>query len=243
MLASDLKVIWSMVRGAGSAAEQGERMNRLYRHQAEGYDRFREGFLHGRRDLIERLEVPEGGHVVELGCGTGRNLEFFGRRLGTFGLVTLVDLCRPLLDVARRRKEGRGWPRVEVVEADATKWRPEDGRPVDCVYLSYSLTMIPDWFRALENAVAMLAPGGSLGVVDFTVSRKFPDNGGVVHRPLARAFWRWWFAHDNVFLNPDHLPFLESVTGRIHRSERFGKVPYLPFLRAPYFIYIGRKRP
>ncbi len=50
-------------------------------------------------------------------------------------------------------------------------YRPAD--PADCVYFSYALTMIPDWRRAIDNAIAMLAPGGTLGVVDFHL----PDAG------------------------------------------------------------------
>jgi hypothetical protein len=49
------------------------------------------------------------------------------------------------------------------------------------VYFSYALTMIADWRRALDNALAMLAPGGTLGVVDFHL----PD------RPRNR-FWAWF---------------------------------------------------
>ncbi|MGB5833438.1 MAG: class I SAM-dependent methyltransferase [Thiohalocapsa sp.] len=67
------------------------------------YDASRERLLHGRSELIERLDTPAGAQVVELGAGTGRNLLFFGDRLGRFGQVELVDLCRPLLDQARRR--------------------------------------------------------------------------------------------------------------------------------------------
>ena len=37
----------------------------------------------------------------------------------------------------------------------------------DCVLLSYSLSMIPEWDRALRLAAAQLAPGGRLHVVDF----------------------------------------------------------------------------
>ena len=50
--------------------------------------------------------------------------------------------------------------------ADATRFRPPEGA-ADVVTFSYSLTMIPDWFAALENAAAMLKPGGTIGVVDF----------------------------------------------------------------------------
>src|ERR671911_700620 len=61
-------------------------------------------------------------------------------------------------------------------QADASTYQPATG-PVDVVTFSYSLTMIPDWFAAIENALAMLKPGGTLGVVDFYVARKYPSDG------------------------------------------------------------------
>ncbi|MGQ9590169.1 MAG: class I SAM-dependent methyltransferase [Planctomycetota bacterium] len=237
----DLKTLWVMVRGARGSGSHGERMEKLYREQARDYDQFRERSLHGREDLLDLLDLPPGARVVEMGGGTGWNVERFGERLRTFDRVTIVDLCGPLIEIAKERCSRHRWTNVGVAQADATVWRPEDGRPVDAVYFSYSLTMIPDWFRAVDNAIAILRPGGLLGVVDFYVSRKHPAEGFRRHRALARAFWRWWFGHNDVFPSPDHIPYLEWKLRRRHLSERFGKVPYLPFLRAPHYIYVGEK--
>ena len=49
-----------------------------------------------------------------------------------------------------------------------TTFEPEG--PADVVTFSYSLTMIPDWVRALEQAWALLKPGGTIGIVDFYVA-------------------------------------------------------------------------
>jgi S-adenosylmethionine-diacylgycerolhomoserine-N-methlytransferase len=121
---------------------------------------------------------------------------------------------------------------VRVTEADATAWRPDE--PVDAVYLSYALTMIPHWRRAVDNAFAMLKPGGTLGVVDFTLS---PRRQG----RLAMAFWRLWFAHDGVRLDAAHLPYLAEVALEVTRREAAARVPYLAGLRAPYYLFVGRK--
>ncbi len=237
----DLKTILLMVRGARGSGSHGERMEKLYREQAEDYDHFRARSLHGRKELIDLLDLPEGARVVEMGGGTGWNLECFGERIRKFERVTVVDLCAPLLKVAEERRARHGWTNVELVLADATTWRPEDGRPVDAVYFSYSLSMIPDWFRAIDNAVSLLRPGGLLGAVDFYVSRKRPADGFRRHTAPARSFWRWWFGHNDVFPNLDHLHYLDARFRRKYLAERVGKVPYLPFLRAPYYIFLGEK--
>lgn len=233
MSPGDLGVILAMLRGPGLAGSHAERLQRLYRNQAGGYDRFRDRFLLGRRDLVDRLPAGEGAHVVELGAGTGANLERFGPRLRAFDFVALVDLCPALLDVARARCRRPGRDRVRVIEGDACTWRPPDGRPVDVVFFSYALTMIPEWRRAVDNALAMLKPGGYLGSVDFYISRRR-------HGAPARAFWRAWFGHNAVRPSPDHLPYLSRRTRTVHCAEHTGPIPYVPFLRAPYYVFIGR---
>lgn len=228
-LAAEVRVLAQLLRGLSGPGGHAERLARFYGPQAAHYDRFRERMLHGRQALIERLAPEPGAHVVELGGGTGRNLDFFGPRLATLGSVTLVDLCRPLLQVAERRRERH--PNIRLVEADATRFQPPV--PVDCVYFSYALTMIPDWRAAIDNAVAMLKPGGRLGVVDFHVAQHHPW--------FTRQFWPRWFAHDGVRLSPDHLPYLMQRLRPLALETARGSVPYLPGIRVPYYVFLGRK--
>ena len=111
------------------------------------------------------------------------------------------------------------------------------------VTFSYALTMIPDWFAAIENACAMLKPGGIVGVADFYVSRKHPAQGSARHCWLSRLFWPAWFAGDNVFLSAG--PFAVScadILDRISCTEGSTRLPYLPAVRVPYYIFTGRKR-
>lgn len=238
MATADVRVLWQLLRGQPRFGTHEERLAAFYAPQAQAYDRSRERLLHGRRELIELLDAPVGATVVELGGGTGRNVAFFRERLPFLDRVEVVDLCRPLLDQARARAVN--WPNVHIVEADATAYQP--GRPVDAVYFSYSLSMIPDWFRAIDNALAMLKPGGTIGVVDFYVSRRNPAPGCSRHSAAARSFWRAWFDRDGVFPSPDHLPYLASRCRTHILLERRGRLPWLPWLRVPYYVFVGRKR-
>jgi S-adenosylmethionine-diacylgycerolhomoserine-N-methlytransferase len=61
------------------------------------------------------------------------------------------------------------------------------------------------------------------------------------HPWRTRHFWPTWFANDNVHPSPDHLPYLRRRFETVHLEERRGKVPYLPLVRAPYYIFVGRK--
>ena len=234
---AEARVLWSLLRGQPRRGSHAERLQAFYAPQATRYDRFREHLLHGRQALIEALDVPPGSRVVELGGGTGRNLLYFGGRLPGLAGVDLVDLCPAMLAEARRRTAA--WPNVRVVEADATSWRP--AAAVDAVYFAYSLTMMPAWRAAIDNAIGMLRPGGRLGVVDFYVSRADPAPGLQRHGTLTRHFWRHWFGHDGVVLDPAHLDYLRLRLPDHALHEARGGVPYLPFLRAPHYRFIGRK--
>lgn len=238
----DARVLWALLRGQPTGDTHAQRLDRFYAPQAKRYDVFRDRLLHGRGDLLSALadHLPkQGGRLVELGGGTGHNLSYLGNRLDRLERVDLIDLCTPLLAQARQR-----WARyhqVHVHQADATRYQPEQS--VDAVYFSYALTMIPDWYRAIDNAVRMLKPGGVLGVVDFYVSRPHPAPGHVRHKTLTRHFWPAWFSHDGVHPSQDHLPYLMSHLAPMRVDERHAPIPYLPLLRVPYYLFVGRKRP
>jgi S-adenosylmethionine-diacylgycerolhomoserine-N-methlytransferase len=87
----------------------------------------------------------------------------------------------------------------------------------------------------------MLRPGGTIGVVDFYVSPARPPAGRVRHGWLSRTMWPAWFRHDGVRLCADHLTYLQQRFETRHLSECRARVPYLPLVTAPYYVFIGRK--
>lgn len=228
-LAADARVLWRLLRGQPRGGSHAERLEAFYAPQADRYDAFRARLLHGRAEMLDWLAIAPGARVVELGCGTGASLELLGPRVAQFAAFDLVDLCPALLAVARRR--AAGLPQVRVVEADATAWQPP--APADAVFLSYALTMMPDWRATLDNAWRMLAPGGRLGVVDFHL----PAAGSA----LGNGLWRRWFAHDGVHLSAEHLPALRALFPQHVAVAQRAAVPYLPGARVPYYWFVGTK--
>ncbi len=236
----DLRILYHLALRPVRGKDHAERMENFYSGQAAAYDDFRKRLLHGREELFQRIPFPEGGSWVDLGGGTGANLEFIADRVPRLEHAYVVDLATSLLQVADQRFQKNGWKHIAAIEADATRWQPPTG-PVDVVTFSYSLTMIPDWFAAIENAMRMLKPGGVIGVVDFYVSRKHVAENMQRHGWFTRSFWPVWFANDNVFPSTDHLPFLKSHFETEWCCESRSKVPYIPFIRTPYYQFIGRK--
>lgn len=226
---ADMRTLWRLLRGQPQGGSHASNLQAFYAPQADRYDAFRARLLHGRRELIEQLDLQPGSHVVELGCGTGSSLQTMGAAAHQLARFDMVDLCPALLAVARSRSAG--CPVVHVIEADATTWQPTAA--VDVVFMSYSLTMMPQWRAVIANAHAMLAPGGRFGIVDFHL----PENGSRV----GNAFWQRWFAHDGVHLSAEHLALLRHTFREHRRDECRAPVPYLPALRAPYYRFIGTR--
>jgi S-adenosylmethionine-diacylgycerolhomoserine-N-methlytransferase len=237
----DMRVIYHMVFRRGDKADtHAARMESFYGAQARDYDDYRKRLLSGREEMYAALPVPRDGIWVDLGGGTGWNIENLAGSVDQIRNVYVVDLAESLLTVAADRFRQRGWDNVQTRLADATTFRPPEGQ-ADVVTFSYSLTMIPDWFAAIDNALAMLKPGGYLGVVDFYVSRKFPEASRVRHGWLTRTLWPAWFAIDGVYPSSEHLPYLQYRFQAEDILESRGKIPYLPLVRMPWYHFIGRK--
>ncbi|MCL2624221.1 MAG: class I SAM-dependent methyltransferase, partial [Planctomycetaceae bacterium] len=217
-------------------------MENFYGGQAEDYDAFRKRLLKGREELWRQLGVNEGDVWLDMGGGTGANLEHFGDNIGKLKKVYVVDLAGSLLQKAEQRAILHGWNNVATVEADATLFVPEE-KQADVITFSYSLTMIPDWFAAIRHAHALLKPGGRIGVIDFYVSRKHTEATFRKHGWATRSFWPVWFASDNVFPSPDHVPYLHRLFEPVLFDERKTRLPWfpIPFFKTPYYLFIGKK--
>ncbi len=237
---SDLKVLYHLAVKPIRGADHAQRMENFYSGQADAYDDFRKRLLRGREDVYQRLGQDSAGKVwVDMGGGTGGNLEYIGQPITELSKVYVVDLAASLLEKVKQRSQKNGWNNVQAVTADATKWSVPEGS-ADIVTFSYSLTMIPDWFAAIENAIRILRPGGKIGVIDFYVSRKHPSPLKR-HRWSTRSFWPVWFANDNVFPSADHLPFLQHHFKTELLTEQTNRMPYMPLTTVPYYQFIGRK--
>jgi len=153
-------------------------MDRMYRRQRYIYDATRKFYLLGRDATIAELGARPGDGVLEIGCGTGRNLVKMARRYPQarfFGL----DVSSEMLESARAAIARAGLEsRIRVAQGDATSFDAASlfGRPsFERVMISYALSMIPPWREALSQAVDALAPGGSLHIVDFGDQAGLPD--------------------------------------------------------------------
>jgi S-adenosylmethionine-diacylgycerolhomoserine-N-methlytransferase len=151
-------------------ADAAIRMDRQYRWQRHIYDVTRLPYLLGRDRLIAELVPAIGAAVLEVGCGTGRNLIRIARTypgVECFG----IDVSNAMLDTARRSIDRAGLAgRIALAQADAVTADPAQlfGRHAfDRIMISYALSMIGPWRQVLDHAASLLAAQGCLDLVDF----------------------------------------------------------------------------
>jgi S-adenosylmethionine-diacylgycerolhomoserine-N-methlytransferase len=167
------------------ASDAMRRMNRMYRWQRHIYDATRRNYLLGRDRMIANLHPAAGANVLEIGCGTARNLVHAARRYPQarfFGVdVSTEMLASAMAAIARARLADR----IRLAQADAASANPQILFAVpafDEVMISYSLSMIPEWRSVLGEAARLLKPGGRLHVVDFGDLDRLP----AIRAPLLR---------------------------------------------------------
>ena len=181
-------------------------MDRMYRYQRYIYDFTRKPYLLGRDRMIAALNAAPGGSVLEIGCGTGRNLVKAARAYPGAQCYGL-DVSQEMLATAKTSVARAGLAaRVQLAQADATDFLPLAlfGREkFDRIFISYSLSMIPVWQKVLAEAAAHLTPGGALHVVDFGGQEGLP--------PLFRSALRHWLAWFSVHPRAELAEAAEGV--------------------------------
>jgi S-adenosylmethionine-diacylgycerolhomoserine-N-methlytransferase len=178
-------------------------MDRVYRRQRHIYDLSRKFFLFGRDRLVRELGAQPGESIVEIGCGTARNLVRIALAYPSTRLYGL-DASEQMLTTAREAAARLG-ERITLRQGLAEQLDAADfgeGAGFDHAIFSYSLSMIPDWRGALRAAAAALCPGGHLHVVDFG------DLKGLW--PPAEKALRAWLAQFHVAPRSELLEALEA---------------------------------
>lgn len=197
------------------------RMDRMYRLQRWIYDPTRRWYLAGRDRLIHDLAVPAGGSVLEIACGTGRNLIRIGERYPTAALYG-IDISAEMLKSAHNSRRRAGLDhRLKLAAGNATTFDPAGlfaGQVrFDRIVVAYALSMIPHWRAVVDHAVDLLAPDGRLEIVDFGQMEQWPAG--------ARAAMLQWLRWFDVTPRPGVAAYVGTLAhrhGAVLRHETIG---------------------
>ncbi len=127
-------------------------------------------------------DALEGATVLDLGCGTGRDVFVLSRLVGESGRVIGVDMTAEQLAIAERHRDyhaaafRHARSNVTLLSGDLAaldRLGIEDGS-VDVVVSNCVLNLVPDKARAFEQIVRVLKPGGELYFSDVFADRRLP---------------------------------------------------------------------
>jgi len=196
------------------------RMDQIYRRQRFIYDLSRKYYLIGRDKLIQDLDPPPSGTVLEIGCGTGRNL-IQAARFYPDARFHGIDISAAMLETAASAITRAKIPsRIDLARADATDFDAHAlfGRSAfDRVFISYALSMIPRWRQVLDLATRCLAAGGALYIVDFGQQERLPG--------WFKSLLFEWLARFEVTPRGELRAELESLAARRRLMLHFS-APY-----------------
>lgn len=199
------------------------KLQAYYRWHARVYDATRWTFLFGRREMarmVAKAAGAEAPRIVEVGCGTGRNLQQLVRAMPQ-ARISGVDLCAPML--AKAASKLRRCPQEIGLVHAAYDVHAFSESSCDVLLFSYALSMFnPGYTQALDAAQLHLAPGGFVAVVDF-------------HGTRFQAF-KAWMEVNHVRMDRHLLPELD-VRFRRERLDLRGAYGGV----WEYFLYLGRK--
>ena len=174
-------------------------MENYYKFQADIYDLSRPFFLFDREKTLKSLDLKTGQTALDVGCGTGWNLVHLVKKAGSKGKVYGLDCSESMLRKAQEKIDTYGWKNVQLIKEYAEQYRLEE--ELDMVLFSYSLTMIPDWKAALDNAIAHLKDNGKLVILDFYVWYK---------RKSFFDIWKRWLQVNHVNISDEPADYLRE---------------------------------
>lgn len=212
---------------------QRTRLNNLYRFQRHFYNLTRATFLFGRDAMLRQMNARAGETILEVGCGTGRNLVALASLQPNAKLYGL-DAADEMLKTAGAKLDALNLEKSVVLrQALAEEFDYQRtfrlGEPFDKIFISYSLSMFPFWEAAVYNALDNLKPGGSLYIIDFWDGRGLP-------RWLIKLR-TWWLGLFHVSYRPEFLRLLEKL-----ERDGAGRLTVAPVARRYAFIAHFQKK-
>jgi SAM-dependent methyltransferase len=185
---------------------------------------------------LKWLDIKEGNHVLDVGCGIGLQAQSMGKLVGSGGKVVGTDLSKMMIEIARDRTASSNLP-LEFLIADAVA-QPFPDQSFDGIRTERVLMYIRDIQMVLREFKRLLKPGGKVVIFDLdwdatviahrdkTLTRKivryaadsFPNGrvGGELFFQMRRT------GFNNVKVNPSNYSgnskVLLDITKRIYEG-------------------------
>lgn len=187
-----------------SETEMKSNMDHMYRWTRHIYDLTRKYYLLGRDHLIQNLDAKADQVIIEVGCGTARNLVKISKAYPEARLYGL-DASDEMLKTAQKNIEDSS--NITLRQAFSQSFDPKThfglSEPLGKIVFSYSLSIIPPWQESIDHAIALLPDGGEIHIVDF-------GGQGDLPAPVSKFIF-WWLKMFHVYYKPEILDYLHRL--------------------------------
>ena len=123
----------------------------------------KQGLDYGSKALIERMDIPPGARILDVGCGYGP-IGLMAARLAPGGFADLVDVNERAVELARLNAEASGIRNASVIQSDGLA--AVGDKRYDVILTNPPIRAGKAVVhRIFEECAAHLAPGGALWVV------------------------------------------------------------------------------
>jgi ubiquinone/menaquinone biosynthesis C-methylase UbiE/DNA-binding HxlR family transcriptional regulator len=204
-------------------ADRAQAAERYFAAHAESWDSIRS--LHVSEEEVEQaidraLGSRRFGMLVDIGTGTGRMIELFGPRASQ---AIGIDRSSEMLRLARVKLETAG-VRSSLRQGDMYAL-PLPDAAADCIIIHQVLHYAHAPADAIAEAARVLAPGGTLLVVDFAAHDREELRSSDAHLRLGFAdeVMEGWFAEARLYV--DHVEHLQGgeLTVTVWRGSKQGQ--------------------
>src|SRR3954462_2286299 len=149
-------------RALSVAAVENHFVEGVYDKLAKVYDLFFGPTLHpGRLRAMKRMNIQPGERVLEVGVGTGINLDLYPRDAA----ITGIDYTASMLEKARERAAKRQGAAVRLLQMDAADLKFADNA-FDIVYAPYLISVVPDPVKVAQEMRRVCRPGGRIIILN-----------------------------------------------------------------------------
>lgn len=183
-----------------------EKMDKMYRHQRYFYDLTRKYYLLGRDKLIEEMEIFDGENILEVGCGTARNLIILAQKYPNVNFYGL-DASTEMLKTAQAKVDAKNIKNITLKTALADDFTFDKtfnlNEKFDAIFFSYAVSIIPPWKESIENSLKNLKSGKTLYIVDFYDQADLPK--------WFQSILKGWLKQFHVKYPKELLPFLKNL--------------------------------
>jgi SAM-dependent methyltransferase len=195
----------------GALAERAQLNQRLAAHDLDAW-------------IIDHLALRDDQRILDLGCGTGKQLFALAAKVDEATSLLGVDVSADAVEIVNRRAADEDRSNVRAVEGTLDDWQPfADAGPFDIVLSTYAIYYAADMEGLMAAIADFLRPGGQLLVcgpgagTNDEITAIVNEVAGDTHAGLDPV---------SDFIGPDVLSRLEAhydrvVTDRLDNCVRF----------------------